>query len=149
MPVTQFRYELPEIWKISRMKHRVILCSMHDVVVKDGEMSLIRQGIREVWANIDERRETLQGVSGYTIFGVNEQNRMSQLITTRYMSDLNVQSTAWIYEHRRKSMPRWFKVLAVTEHRLVCIFNTHLVERSDMVTPPVEGILAKPVEGRI
>lgn len=133
MPVT-FRYDLPEVFKIARMKHRVVLCSMDDVVTKDGEMILSREGIREVWASIDDRRDTLQDVSGFTLDKNKE--RQSQLITTRYMYDLNIQSTAWIFERRRKSAPRWFKVLGAIEHRLVFIFSTRLVERSDIVTPP-------------
>ena len=133
MPVV-FRYELPEVFKIARMKHRVMLCSMHDVVSKNGDMQLAREGVRETWAQIVDRRGSLEAPSGYVVR--ENQEKVSHWITVRYMYDLEVTSTAWIYERRLKSPPRWFKILDVTDHRLAYLFGVRLVERSDEVTPP-------------
>lgn len=144
MPVA-FRYDLPEIYKIARMRHRVMLCHMDDVVEQNGEMSLKREGIREVWANITDRRGSMISQQGYTI--MEPEKQVSHFITTRYMYDLDIRSTAWIYEKRLKSPPRWFKVLEITDHRLVYLFAVHIVERSDAATPPVASTpgIAEPI----
>lgn len=148
MPVA-FRYDLPEVYKISRLRYRVMLCRMEDVVTKDGEMSLAREGIREVWGSIIDRRGSLVAPSGYVV--EESSARVSHWITVRYMYDLDIKSTAWIYERRLKSPPRWFKVLDVTDHRLVYMFGARLVERSDETTNPVAGspFLPQPSEVKL
>lgn len=134
MAVT-FRYELPEIMKIALLKTRILLCSQDDVVVEGGQLKLIRKGIRECWARVDERRGSLTGVDGLTIKDLEDQQ--SHIIMTRYMWDIDMRNTAWIYEARRKSPPRWFKVLGVADSRLAYILSCRQVERSDEAIVPV------------
>src|SRR5262245_49093710 len=134
MPVT-FRYELPEIIKIAKFRYRITLCRMEDVVTENGEMKLIRQGIRDCWAYIDDRRGSLTGPDGLIVD--ENQERQSHLIWVRYQYDLDIRSTAWIYGHRLKSPPRWFKVLAVRDTRLIYEFSVRLVERADTAAAPV------------
>lgn len=130
-----FRYDLPEIMKIGLLKSQIVLCSQEDVVVENGIMMLVRTGIRKCWARIDERRGSLPGPNGLTVGDLD--NQMSHIITTRYMWDIDVRTTAWIYDKRLKSPPRWFKVYGVSDSRLAYQFACRLVERSDEASHPV------------
>lgn len=130
-----FRYELPEILKIAKLRYRVVLCKMEDVVTHDGQLQLARKGVRSTWAFIDDRRGSLVGPNGLVVDENRE--RQSHIIMTRYQYDIDVQSTAWIYELRLKSPPRWFKVIGVTDTRLAYLFSVRLVERADTAAAPV------------
>lgn len=130
-----FRYELPEIMKIGTLKSRIVLCSQEDVVVDNGVMQLVRKGIRTCWARIDERRGSLPGPNGLTVGDLD--NQQSHIITTRYMWDIDVRTTAWIYDCRLRSPPRWFKVYGVADSRLAYQFACRMVERGDEASQPV------------
>lgn len=133
-----FRYELPDVLKIALLKSRITLCSQDDVVVENGVMLLIRKGIRTCWARIDERRGSLTGPDGLTVGDYD--NQMSHIITTRYMYDIDIRSTAWVYEKRLKSPPRWFKVYGVSDSRLAYQLAVRQVERADQASHPVAEV---------
>lgn len=116
---------------------RVTICSMEDVVQEAGYMRLFKKGIYSGWANVKAKTGgqmfAPQGVS------INENlERASHTITMNYRADVMISSAAWIYQEFRKSAPRWYKILKVTED-VGCYFKfeCRLVERSDDAAQPV------------
>jgi len=122
---------------ISKLKHFVTMCSMHDVVTQDGMMSLSREGIFSTWAEILPKRATQFGVSGYAI--QEPKASRTHIIVTRYRADVDISSAAWFFENRRLSPPRWFKIIGGVEYSecgLFFISDVMLIERGDLVTRP-------------
>lgn len=99
-------------------------------------MRLAREEIMLTWAQIEVRRGSFIGVSGYSID--QDLEKRTHLITIRYRTDLEITSAAWIYEKRLKSAPRWYKVIEILndDSEFVDIW-CRLVEQSDHATPPV------------
>jgi hypothetical protein len=58
---------------------------------------------------------------------------------------LDITSAAWVFEERRKSPPRWYKVLGYSEHgtRFIDI-AVHLYEKSEQEQPPRGDLAAVP-----
>lgn len=139
--VAQKTNRLPSVGKMS---HRVVLCTMQDVVNEAGEMRLTRQGVREVWASIEERRGSFFNREGEAIREAAEQR--SHKICLRVCPDIEISGHAWVYEQRKSLASRWFKILDVSEERgtevagrdarFWCL-HCRLVERSDEVSKPV------------
>jgi hypothetical protein len=127
--------------KIAKLKYRVALCSMKDVVESDGTMSLTREGVTWTWAAITSavNLPSFMGVSGYAV--LESTSRMTHKIVTRALPHLDITSAAWIYEERGISAPRWYKFLGVAESDCWWSFSVHLVEKSDNVQPPVTNAL--------
>lgn len=119
---------------------RVTVCSMQDVVQEAGYMRLFKKGIYSGWANVAAKTGgqmfAPQGVS------INENlERASHVIHMNYRSDVVISSAAWIYQEFRKSPPRWYKILKVTEE-VGCYFKfeCRLVERADDAAQPVAHV---------
>lgn len=137
---------------IAELKHRVALCSMHDVVTEDGKMVLVRQDVAKFWVKIEPRTSSMFSQAGYSI--QEPRDRQTHLITMRFRRDFDISSAAWVYEERLQSGARWFKVLGIKEQGEDGEFMTlsaKLIERGDDLTPPVaEGdqvpVLVKRVE---
>jgi hypothetical protein len=112
---------------------------MHDVVDEGGTMRLIREIVSLTWAQIEVRRGTFIGLSGYAIDDSLE--KKTHLITVRYRTDLEFTSAAWIYEKRLKSAPRWYKVIEIlNDHSEFVSIWCRLAEQSDNTTAPVASM---------
>lgn len=125
---------------IAALRHKVVLCSQRDVIDNDGDLTLNRTEVRELWADIEPKaaqRMTQQGAAR------EERDRRSHIIYTRAMADINLSQMAWVYERRLKSAPRWFKVLKVTEteHRgsPFWMLDVRLYERTDDAVEPTDS----------
>lgn len=121
---------------------------MHDVVDKNGQMQLVRETVTWLWAQVDAALNLPSFISpmGYS-FHESRDAWATHRVILRAASGLEVTSAAWVYEQRLKSSPRWYKILGFTESDAWLLLNTHLIERSDKATPPVNILQAEP--GRI
>jgi hypothetical protein len=121
---------------ISSLKSRVALCSMRDVVNEKGHMELSRTMVTRQWAEITGQWHlpSFLGVRGYAI--KEEADRVTHHVTIRSSACLDITSAAWVYEERRKGMPRWYKVLGFFEKDNWLTMPCHLVEKSDEAQPP-------------
>src|SRR5262245_27989579 len=130
--------------KIAHLRHRVALCTMEDVVEKDGFMSLKRRPVAWVWAEIAMQWNlpTFIGASGYAI--KETQDRTTHHISIRAGAGVIVTSAAWVYEERLKSPPRWYKVLGFGEADNWLVLTAHLLEMSDKAQPPVSDLSPQP-----
>ncbi|MGL5736574.1 MAG: phage head completion protein [Beijerinckiaceae bacterium] len=129
---------------IADFKHRIVMCSSQDVVSADGEMTLNKVSAWEAWAHVEEMRGSYFSREGYAIKEGRESP--SHKICIRYRQDKEISSAAWIYEERRKSSPRWFKILEVRDVGELgrhWALDCRLVQRSDMVVKPAP--VAEPV----
>ena len=135
-----FELARPKI-KIADLAHRVALCTMHDVVEKNGTMALSRETVTWLWAAIDTALNLSSFIAptGYAI--TNPITQATHRIMIRAQSGLEITTAAWVYETRRKSSPRWYKILGFTESESWILLPTHLVERSDQALPPIENML--------
>lgn len=121
---------------IAKLTHRIKLCSERDATVDGGMPVLTRDDVLTVWAQIQPKRGSFF-VNG-TVAMENRENP-SHYITIRYRSDLQIRSTAWVYEERRASPPRWYKVLSVQdrdENGRWFQLEVRLVESADDITRP-------------
>lgn len=121
------------------LKHRVTVCSSADVVTRDGTLILTRTKAWDTWAKIEPHRGSMFSRDGYAIRESRDQP--SHRITIRLRPSILISSAAWLYEARRVSAPRWFKILDVTEIGEAARFwefAARLTERSDEITAPAE-----------
>lgn len=131
---------------IAALKHRVQLCSMQDVVIEAEGMRLIRTEAFKAWAAIETKSGSMFAKEGVVID--EPLSRQSHLITIRYRHDFVISSAAWLYEERRKSEPRWYKVLKVKEADCEWwVLSCRLVEKSDLISKPQEPGTANAEEG--
>jgi head-tail adaptor len=139
-----FELSKPKI-KISDLSHRVALCTMHDVIDKNGNMLLAREAVTWLWAQIDAALNLPSFISpqGYA-FHETQNAWASHRVIIRSASAVEATSAAWVYEQRRKSSPRWYKVLGFTESDNWVLLATHLLERSPVVTQPVNILQSQP-----
>ncbi|MGY3615669.1 phage head completion protein [Bradyrhizobium sp. USDA 10063] len=128
--------------KISDLRNRVSLCTMHDVVEQGGVMTLSRTSIASVWAAIYAQPHLQSFISPYGYAIQEKAERPTHLITVRYKVDLDFTSAAWVYEERRKSPPRWYKVLGFYDNENWIVIHAHLVQRSEQASPPQSNRLA-------
>src|SRR5262245_59721101 len=135
--------------KISDLNCRVVLCTMQDIVEQDGQMALRRQEVARIWASIKvssisfASAMSFMSAQGYA--SVDNPDRVTHKIVIRRQSYLDVTSAAWIYEERRITAPRWYKVLGFYywEGNWIVI-PVHLQERSDQAQPPQSDLRARP-----
>lgn len=135
---------------IASFRHRVVICSAQDVVTTDGEMSLVKRKMWEAWAKIEPKRGSMFGRDGQVI--KESRDTPSHEIAIRYRSDKVIASSAWIYEQRLRSEPRWFKILKVRDEGEVgylWCFECRLVEKSDLVARPQPIVTPDPSSGII
>ena len=129
---------------IADLKHRVALCAGRDVLVSPSEIALVREEVARRWARIEERRGSLM-FNGAPLEQPN--TARTHRITLRYDAGLDVTATAWVYEERRQSQPRWFKVLSTQdlgEAGEWLVLDCRLTNREDFVTEPVRPGAATP-----
>jgi head-tail adaptor len=122
----------------SDLRHRVKLCSAQDVITEDGELKFSREEVFTTWAQIEAKIASQFNRSGENL--LNEKERQTHLITIRFRRDIDVSSTAWIYEERAQSGARWFKVKGVrdlNEDGQFLQISASLLERG-IVTPPTD-----------
>lgn len=125
--------------RIADRKHRVIVCSQKSDVDDEGNLLITRAGVIQGWAAI----EPVKAIR-FSREGVSMQKDTMQPthdITMNYNPEVNISVSAWVYEHRLKSPPRWFKVISVVnidECSTYMKLRCRLVEVSDNVEPPVD-----------
>lgn len=123
--------------QISDLRHRVSLCSQRDEV-NGGEYYLARGVVAKVWAKIEAKAASAFSPHGMAMN--TSRGQRTHIIWMRYRYDLEITAMAWVHEERRRSPPRWFKVLKVGQtekagnqfYKLEC----RLVERSDDAADP-------------
>ena len=127
--------------KIHEMNRRVALCTQHDVVADSKTMVLHRAEVVWAWARIKSHYGLpfTIGLSGYTV--MDPVTKATHAITVRNGLVDNVTAMAYVYEEFRKSAPRWYKVLGVSEPEGFLVFTTRMIEISDLALPP-QGALA-------
>lgn len=129
--------------KISDLRHRIALCSMHDVVTEGGTLVLIRKPVSETWAKIEAKVPSMFSTAGYNLpqFEPGEgRNKQTHLVTMRMRRDFDISSAAWVYENRMQSGQRWFKVLGIKEmdeEGNYMVLSCRLIERGDDLVAPV------------
>lgn len=128
---------MPSSKGIAKLKYRVTLCAQKDTFTQEGVL-MKRAGIMPTWAYIEAK----QG-SSFSLFGAavgDPQSVKTHIIGLRYRSDLDISNLAWIYEDRRKSGPRWYKVLSVAEKEyrseLWTVLDCRLVEKGNLAAEP-------------
>jgi hypothetical protein len=122
---------------IKKFKHRVQVCSAADVVV-DGKLEFSQKFIYDGWAMINPRRTSTFSPEGHTVF--EEKDRRTHFIHMRYNPQVVITTSAWIYEKRLKSPPRWFKILFAGdefEDSRYFKFDCRLMEAGDDILEPV------------
>lgn len=133
---------------IASLRHRVALCTQRDVVEEGTDLRIVRQGVMNMWASIEPKK-----ASTFTPRGAASQesrNTRTHIICTRYHRDVDVSHLAWLYEERRKSAPRWFKILSVVQSERsgseYFMFDCRLTERGEGLAEPTAE-LSGPVVG--
>lgn len=130
---------------LKKFKHFVQVCSARDVVV-DGHLEFSQKFIYEGWAMIEPRRQQTYSPEGQTIF--EEKDRRTHFIRMRYRPDVEITTSAWLYEKRRLSAPRWFKILFSGdeyEDGRYFKFDCRLMEAGDhIIEPTAESQLGVP-----
>lgn len=125
---------------IRDLKHRVALCSAKDVVTDTGSLVITREDVLETWAKIESRVESQFNKQGDNLDA--KRTPRTHVITIRFRRDIDVTSTAWIYEARAQSGARWFKVLGIrdlNEDSDWLVINASLLEKGIVPPPADEG----------
>lgn len=124
-------------YTLSSFKHRITVCSMKDVIIAGGEISLARQDIYPCWAAIIPSVKTMFNAAGSAI----KQSRdvRTHILVLRMRRDMDFTQAAWFYEQRLQSGGRWFKMLAMVDQNergqyLEC--DVRLVERGFEMSQP-------------
>lgn len=119
-------------------KHRVIVCSQKSDVDEEGRLLITRAGVVQGWAAISPVKAIRFSQDGVSM--QKDTMQPTHDITMNYNPDVNISVSAWVYEHRLKSPPRWFKVISVVnvdECSEYMKLRCRLVETSDEVEAPV------------
>lgn len=120
---------------IAELKHKVLVCSAADVVIADGEIVIERKAVYSAWAKIEAKAPSTYVPQGVTVAEPRE--KTTHVISIRYRSDIQISSSAWLYEERLKSAPRLFKITRLIEDCDFFTFYCRLTERGDLITPIV------------
>lgn len=130
---------------IANFRHRVTICSADDIVTADGQIAIVKRKAWDAWAKIEPKRGSTFSRDGQVI--KESRDNPSHEISIRYRSDKVIAASAWIFEQRMRSEPRWFKIIKVGDDGdvgyLWC-FQCRLVEKSDMIQRPQEARPADP-----
>lgn len=124
--------------RVADRKHRVVLCSQKSDIDENGNLLVERRGMITGWAAIDIVKPSRFSNGGNV---VSKAEQPTHRITMNFNPDVNVSVSAWIYEHRLKSPPRWFKVLSVAnvgESSRFMQMTVRLTEVTDEAEAPVE-----------
>ena len=130
--------------KIHEMNRRVVLCTQKDIIVDSKTMELRREAVVWAWARIKSHYGLpfMIGQSAYTV--MDPSTKATHAITVRNGLVDNVTDTAFVYEEFRKSAPRWYRVLGVSEPDKFLVFTCRMVEISDMAIPPQHDLSPQP-----
>lgn len=134
---------------IAKLSHKVVLCSQDDVISADGVMTLSRKDVVKTWAAIVAKSGSLFS-AGYSVAEPRE--KFTHLISMRENTSIVITATAWIYEERLKSPPRWYKVLDIADkddNGRFIVMKCRLVEKSDDAIKPTtdDGVISSVVQG--
>lgn len=124
---------------IGERRHRVAICSQSDVILKDGQYVYSRPGVIEGWAAITPVAFNRFSRDGAAI--TDDSKRPTHTIEMNYNPNVNVSVSAWIFERRLKSPPRWFQIISVEncyEESQFWKFKVRLAEASDDVSEPAK-----------
>jgi head-tail adaptor len=124
--------------KIADRKHRVIVCSQRDDV-DEGSLVVTRVGAITGWAAIEPVKASRFSRDGQAIS--TRTMEPTHDITMNYNPDVTLSLSSWVYEHRLKSPPRWFKIISVTnvdECSQYMKMRCRLTEITDEAIEPVE-----------
>lgn len=123
---------------------RVALCSAKDVVVNGSTMEIRRDTVIWSWAQIKGYYgfPVTHGLAGYTI--LDPRTKLTHSITIPNRFDMLITSAAWVYEERRISPSRWYKVLGYSEPGRFVVLMVRLEEQSDAALPPTNELSPQP-----
>jgi hypothetical protein len=109
---------------------------MHDVVTEDGKMVFVRAPVKFIWAQIDAALNLpiYMTTNGYS-FKESQDAWYSHRVIIRSQSHIEAACMAWVYEEKRRTSPRWYKLLGFTESDNWTLLITHLVERAEDMKP--------------
>jgi len=135
--------------KLHELIHRVALCTQKDIVVDGSTMELRRESVVWTWARVRSHYglPSIVARSGYTIFNAEGKNTIAtHAISIRAGIGVDITAMAFVYEERRKSMPRWYKVLGFSETDDYLTLPVRMIEKSDAALPPVNNnpLVAQP-----
>lgn len=133
--------------KISDLRHRIAICTMKDVVEKDGTMSLLRNPVALTWGWIMGQQTVPSFLTQGGYAYLEKFDRITHRIMVRIQLDIDYTAAAWVYEERRVSPPRWYKVVGTFEFERWIFLNCHLQESSDKVQPPTGAL--QPVNSKV
>ena len=123
---------------IAQLAHRVAVCSQQDVVIDGDTINLVRRDAYHAWCAIENKMSSMYSPNGMAI--MDDRNRQTHIITVRFRRDIDIASTAWLYEERLQSGNRWFKVLGIKEtddRGEFMVLSCRLIERGSESAPPV------------
>lgn len=126
-----------DLTRIGDLRHRVKLCTAKDVSITDGVLMLARQEVVECWAKVEERRASSFTPNGHVVD--DGKPKASHYITIRWRADILFSTTAYFYEARLQSPPRWFKVMGegnVCEASRFFKIPVRLIDRADDTMMP-------------
>lgn len=125
---------------IAGRRHKLLLCTQDDIVTENNDWIVNRKAVMSVWAAIKTKAGSTFNPHGASM----SKPVQTHLIKIRYKRDVNVSNFAWLYEERRKSSPRWFKILKVSQTETSGTeyfeFSCRLVERGDEVPKPDQDL---------
>lgn len=130
--------------KIAHLKSRIALCTMEDVVVNNGDMELRRKEVAWLWARITASPIVMSDLSPYGYPVKENFDRQTHRVMIRRQTYLDITSAAWVYEQRRITPPRWFKVLGFADIQQWIFLTVHLQERSELAQPPMSSLDPRP-----
>jgi hypothetical protein len=141
---------MPFVPTMKHYKNRIALCTMRDVVERDGNMSLSREPIMRCWASIQAYKNVTPMITadGYSVL-IQETSTMLKVTHVIYVQaklGLEYTAAAWAYEERLKSPPRWYKIFGFAEEASWIRLPSRLMEKSDFATPPRTGFSAQPTQ---
>lgn len=126
---------------IADLIHKVALCSMDDVVEKNGVMSLTRVDAFRCWARIDLITTSLFSKEGFSVGETKE--KRSHRIVIRGRTDTLISSAAWVYQEKLISQPTWYKVLGTGDVHgdgRFTFLDVRVYEVSDNAAKPVNKV---------
>jgi hypothetical protein len=117
----------------------LIVCTSQDVSLNDGAFTLLRAGLFEVWACVEQKRSTAWHKSGYRDDKI---NAATHVVKIRARPEIDFTTAAYFYEERPLSGSRWFEVGPYIE---ACKdeywFDCKVIERNNgAVKPANDGI---------
>ena len=125
---------------IGSRKHRIVVCASRDNIESSDTVSIVRRGVFDGWAAIELKRSSSFSREGFSIQQGSEV--VTHFVTMNYRPDVDITNAAWLYEERRVSPPRWFKIIRYGElDERFWRFEARLVEKSEDAPKPKAVLL--------